>query len=1055
MLNVPERTSPSPGQPDGDSALVGWLIQVIELPQLRIKPKLRGNHLYLLCEGQSCPPQAIVVSRLTQALTATRLTQFLPGAVIDQVIVYGRAPASPRPDWAEVIPLDRPTPHPRRDVDSSRLGAPVDSSRRGAPADSSRLGPPPDSSRRGAPADSSRPSSSPDPHTLQQARQGDPIAIAHCLSTTLSHLSIAVRVQVKPGTGEHPQEGQRLLVLCESHYSPEASLIAPAIAQKLRELQLPHFRNAIVLGQVQGETQPEWALRVDLTPPGEMLREWARWGDVGAITRLLNHALAAQKVKVSAKLLETTLHITCRSGGRLPEKLHLRSLIATCFATLAPQGIHSATLYGVGKYGVGKPAAGDPEPTPDPAPSSAETPTWVDWLTLPAAEKLELTDATLTVAQRGNLSAIAFLLTRLLNPDLKSYLATGGTRLQVRRKNDLLHIMADALICPQQAAVTTAIAQALAPLKIPGITGMRLYGRRAGQTRPQWSGSQDFVTRSPAPRQVAEATPEFAASDAYVGDLLGTPGELVWQPDGPIVWQPEDDQPHPWQAWLHQGVAGVQRVLIKTQLFVHATPSRSLTATEPEPGTIGQGAKVALVWGTLGLLLTLQTDWILGQVIRANASPHQSALPAVTTAPTSEETVPLPSLSLKKSEQADRTAFNASSFTQSGHAVIAADSTPRTDGTAKPLLAAPLQQKAVVDGGKSPYPTLNAKQLDEKLVLYRQYVAKQGAPDVLITGSSRAMRGIDPAALQAALATQGYPGLKIFNFGVNGSTAQVENLILRRILATEPLPKLILWADGARALNSGRLDVTFNAIAASPGYKKLPTAPETPPPSTTPAQPTAAAATPPPSSPSAVLADSYQTVNLWLDQTVAKISAAYPQREQLKSVLQGKLFPALPVAAGKTDEAAALLPQDGKGLIDVNGFLPLPVRFNPVTYYQKYSRVNGVHDGDYADFRLDGSQTEALAAIAEFTQARKIPLVFVNLPLTQEYLDPARQGHEDEFQRYMLQASGEMGFTFRNLADLFITEHDFFSDPSHLNRYGAFAVANHIAKDALIPWAKR
>jgi hypothetical protein len=1045
MLNVPERTVSSLGQPNGDSALVRWLTQVIELPQLRIKPKLRGNHLYLLCEGPSCPAQAIVVSRLARALTATPLTQFLPGAVVYQVVVYGRATASPRPDWAEVMPLDQlnryhdHTPHRPQDGDAARLGS-----------DAARLSP------------------GPDRHTWQLARQGDVTAIAHCLSTTLSHLGVSVRAQVKPSPVEsfparqplerqplegqplerqplegQPPEGQRLLVLCESHYSPEASLIAPAIAQKLRELQLPHCRTAVVFGQVQGETQPEWMLRVDLTPPGEMLQEWARWGDVGAITCLLNRALAARQVKVAVTLLETTLHITCRRRGRLPEKGQLRSLIATFFDTLAPQGIHAATIYGVDR------AAGAAIGS-SVGPKMAENPTWVDWLTLPAAEKLELTNTTLTVAQRGNLGAIAFLLTRLLNPDLKSYLATGGTRLQVRRKSDLLYIMADALICPQQATVTPAIAQLIDSLKIAGITGIRLYGRRAGQTRPLWSWAQDFVERSPAPRQGAEATPEFAASDAYVGDLLGAPGELVWQPQAKLVWQPEDDRPQPWQELLHQVVEGMQRVLIQTQLFVHATPSRSLTATEPDPGTIGQGAKIALVWGTLGLLLTLQTDWILGQVIHAQASVSQVTAPTAAPVspdapvPTPEETVALPTWSLKKSEPADREAFNGSGFTQSGRAVMSADATRRADGTAQPLLAAPLQQKAVVDGGKSPYPTLNAKQLDEKLVLYRQYVAKHGAPDVLITGSSRA--------------AQGYPGLKIFNFGVNGSTAQVENLILRRVLVAEPLPKLIIWADGARALNSGRLDVTYNAIATSPGYKKLPTAPETQPIATLPTNstsPTSGLTAPVPVSPTAVVADSYQTVNLWLDQAVANISTAYPQREQLKSLLQGKLSSVLSVTPGKNDEAAALLPQDGKGLIDVNGFLPLAVRFNPVTYYQKYSRVHGTHDGDYADFRLDGSQTEALAAIAEFTQARQIPLVFVNLPLTQEYLDPTRQGYEDEFQRYMMQASGEMGFTFRNLADRFTAEHDFFSDPSHLNRYGAFAVANHIAQDALIPWAKR
>ncbi|NJK52073.1 MAG: hypothetical protein HC936_03250, partial [Leptolyngbyaceae cyanobacterium SU_3_3] len=51
-------------------------------------------------------------------------------------------------------------------------------------------------------------------------------------------------------------------------------------------------------------------------------------------------------------------------------------------------------------------------------------------------------------------------------------------------------------------------------------------------------------------------------------------------------------------------------------------------------------------------------------------------------------------------------------------------------------------------------------------MLYRQYVAQHGAPDVLILGSSRAMRGVDPVVLEQALAAQGFKGQKIFNFGV-------------------------------------------------------------------------------------------------------------------------------------------------------------------------------------------------------------------------------------------------------------------------------------------------
>ena len=81
--------------------------------------------------------------------------------------------------------------------------------------------------------------------------------------------------------------------------------------------------------------------------------------------------------------------------------------------------------------------------------------------------------------------------------------------------------------------------------------------------------------------------------------------------------------------------------------------------------------------------------------------------------------------------------------------------------------------------------------------------------------------GVDPAALRQSLGAAGYEGLSIFNFGVNGATAQVVDLIVRRLIPPDQLPQIIVWADGARAFNSGRTDVTFDAIATSEGYQQL------------------------------------------------------------------------------------------------------------------------------------------------------------------------------------------------------------------------------------------
>ncbi len=117
------------------------------------------------------------------------------------------------------------------------------------------------------------------------------------------------------------------------------------------------------------------------------------------------------------------------------------------------------------------------------------------------------------MATSGDEPAINFLLERLLNPDLDWRLKTGGMRVMLLRKSDVLHIMCDAPICPTRKQVAKKVAQFIRQLKIPQIMGVRVYGRRAGNKEPFWHYGTDFEHRQPL---VPEATPEFAASSAYV-----------------------------------------------------------------------------------------------------------------------------------------------------------------------------------------------------------------------------------------------------------------------------------------------------------------------------------------------------------------------------------------------------------------------------------------------------------------------------------------------------------------------------------------------------------
>ena len=66
-------------------------------------------------------------------------------------------------------------------------------------------------------------------------------------------------------------------------------------------------------------------------------------------------------------------------------------------------------------------------------------------------------------------------------------------------------------------------------------------------------------------------------------------------------------------------------------------------------------------------------------------------------------------------------------------------------------------------------------------------------------GSSRALQGLDPQALQQALAQQGHPGLEIYNFSVNGATAQVVSFLTRQLFAPDLYPQMVVWAVGSRS----------------------------------------------------------------------------------------------------------------------------------------------------------------------------------------------------------------------------------------------------------------
>ncbi|MGI0484765.1 hypothetical protein ACN4EK_04950 [Pantanalinema rosaneae CENA516] len=371
----------------------------------------------------------------------------------------------------------------------------------------------------------------------------------------------------------------------------------------------------------------------------------------------------------------------------------------------------------------------------------------------------------------------------------------------------------------------------------------------------------------------------------------------------------------------------------------------------------------------------------------------------------------------------------------------------------------PAQPPELTQFTYSPFPSFNSEQFDRQVQLYLNYLAEQGTPDILIVGSSRALQGVDPLVLQETLAKRGYPNLKIFNLSLNGGTAQTTDWTLRHLVAPNQLPRLIIWADGSRAFNNGRIDHTYQKIINSPGHQQLlagvrPRVPEINafdlkqicidmPPSYTTIQPQVRIKRVAPGNsvapqPANNLLCSTTLRNLIRPQTIAASAAEKANDEKVN----------LELAHAKT--AQALKP---KSYLEALGFQIVSGRFNPETYFQRYPRVAGRYDGDYRNFNLNGQQTTvALKNVIRFAELHKIPLTYVNLPLHRIYLDGVRSDYEWRFRAYMRNVARSSSLIFHDLGDRWVDRNDFFLDPSHLNRYGAAAVARQIGQTLTIPW---
>jgi hypothetical protein len=549
-------------------------------------------------------------------------------------------------------------------------------------------------------------------------------------------------------------------------------------------------------------------------------------------------------------------------------------------------------------------------------------------------------------------------------------------KLKLLLQNHCLNLLCETRAAKLQAEMALPILDALRNLKAAEyFQSVTVSNRTIGQKKPNWSFEIDLL---------AIGSPVSEAENNSIFD------DLSLQIDEIIEESPDLDlatQEHWWTNY---------------QKLAHDLSDRLMVILQPviqlewlgKKNTHATGEPISLPIGLISLAIGLGTTFTIDRLLSYQ---------------TQANLAPAPTTTITNSEP---------NYLASG-------------------LASGKSAKDIAKIEDKPSPNFNIAALNEKLVLIDWHITqKQRSPDVMIVGSSRALRGIEPSALEQALAKKGYKNISAFNFGIDGATAQVVNIQITQILERPQLPKMIIWADGLRAFNSKRSDITYDEITASVGYKQIQEKLKN-----QGNAPIAQNFTTP-------LADSSSNP---ITQAIAQVFSTSNQRQEVRNSVI-KNFDRNTQALSNSESLIAANAPKTANILDPKGFVSFDVTFDPNTYFQKYPQVPGDYDLDYRNFETNGSQFDAFNNVVEFCQRNNIQLVVLNMPLHETYLDAIRQTYEATFNTRMEELAKREGFVYLNLASSLATQSALFSDPSHLNKQGAIAIAQAIAQNPKIPW---
>ncbi|NJK28335.1 MAG: hypothetical protein HC925_07505, partial [Coleofasciculaceae cyanobacterium SM2_3_26] len=266
-----------------------WMSEILEMPHLQADLHWQAGCLHVLFSGHPAPDRRWIVERLTQAIAMTDVAQLGDGTQPPprQIFLYG---------------CQLPTEEDEEEApDASWLVRPE------------RL----DWMVRLDPSQCRSQFEERDPKTEFAERA------AQIVQDEFHRLGVPGTVRAKAIAHPSPADPDRLrlLLIGDFTYSPDCSLIARSLARQLRELCPGGFYDAVILSRESGQElggdrvkplKPTVLLRVDLTPPEQLLERWARWGDTEAMDCLLDRLLSTLHLQGSTVWKASTLHLFLR-----------------------------------------------------------------------------------------------------------------------------------------------------------------------------------------------------------------------------------------------------------------------------------------------------------------------------------------------------------------------------------------------------------------------------------------------------------------------------------------------------------------------------------------------------------------------------------------------------------------------------------------------------------------------------------------------------------------------------------------------------------------------